>query len=150
MADVNVADIVLASDSAWLQCPFSALGLVPEFGSAINFSQSMGVHRANEFLMLGKKLTAQELQSWGIVNQIFPTSSFHDDVKKYLAEQLDVNDGKSMMESKRLMNAPLRDGRMMAVVNAMDALAERFVDGAPMARFEKKRKEMEAKSKSRL
>ena len=141
---------MLASDSSWLQVPFSALGLVPEFGSAINISQTMGVHRASDFLMLGRKLTAQELESWGVVQRIFPTSTFHQDVTKFLQEQLDVNDGKSMMEAKRLMNAPLRDGRLVAVVNAMDALAERFVEGAPEARFAKKRKEMEEKSKARL
>ena len=141
---------MLASDSAWLQVPFSALGLVPEFGSAINFSQTMGVHRANDFLMFGRKLSATELEQWGVVQRIFPTSSFHSDVKKFLQEQLDVNDGKSMMEAKRLMNAPLRDGRMVAVVNAMDALAERFVEGAPEARFAKKKAELEGKRKNKL
>jgi hypothetical protein len=124
--DFRSADIVLASDSCWLQVPFSALGLVPEFGSAINFPQSIGVHRANEFLMFGRKLTATELEAWGLANQIFPTSSFQKDVQAYLEDKLAVNDGKSMMEAKRLMNAPLRDGRMVAVQNAMDALAERF------------------------
>lgn len=130
-----------------MQVPFSALALVPEFGSAINFSQSLGVHRANEFLMFGRKITATEMEAWGLANQIFPAASFQKDVQKYLQDKLDVNDGKSMMEAKRLMNAPLRDGRMVAVQNAMDALAERFVDGAPYERFAMKRKEMEAKSK---
>jgi len=145
----GVADIVLASSSCYLQVPFSALGLVPENGSAINFSQSMGVHRTNEFLMFGRKLTVQELEQFGIVNRIFPVEGFHEKVKEYLEEQLRVNDGKSMMETKRLQNAPLRDGRMIAVYNSMDALAERFVDGAPYRRFEIKKKELEAKSKSR-
>lgn len=143
----GVADIVLASDSAYLQVPFSALGLVPENGSAINFAQSIGVHRANEFLMFGRKLTAQELENWGLVNRIFPTQGFHASVKDFLEEQLKVNDGKSMMETKRLQNAPLRDGRMLAVYNAMDALADRFVDGAPSKRFADKKAAMEAKSK---
>lgn len=107
----------------------------------------MGIHRANEFLMMGRKLSAQELESYGLVNQIFPNASFKKNVQQYLDEKLQVNDGKSMMEAKRLMNAPLRDGRMVAVQNAMDALAERFVEGAPYERFEIKRKEMEAKSK---
>jgi Delta3-Delta2-enoyl-CoA isomerase len=120
---------------------------VPEFGSAINFAQSIGVHRANEFLMMGRKLTAQELETAGLVNQIFPTSSFQQDVTKYLEEKLQINDGKSMMEAKRLMNAPLRDGRMIAVQNAMDALSERFVEGAPYERFALKKAEMEEKSK---
>ncbi len=97
--------------------------------------------------MFGRKLTAQELESWGAVNRLFPAATFHADVQKYLEEQLAVNDGKSMMEAKRLMNIPLREGRMVAVVNAMDALAERFVDGAPTRRFVEKKKELEAKSK---
>lgn len=138
---------MLASDSSYLQVPFSALGLVPEFGSAINFSQSLGVHRANDFLMFGRKLSATELESWGLINRVFPAASFQKDVKSFLDDQLANNDGKSMMEAKRLMNAPLRDGRMVAVQNAMDGLAERFVEGAPYERFAKKRQEMEAKSK---
>jgi len=40
-----------------------------------------------------------------------------------------------MMEAKRLQNASLRDGRMIAVYNAVDALADRFIEGAPKARF---------------
>ena len=64
-------------------------------------------------------------------------------VKGYLEEMLRVNDGKSMMETKRLQNAPLRDGRIVAVFNSIDALAERFVDGAPVKRFELKKAELE-------
>lgn len=106
----------------------------------------MGVHRANEFLMFGRKLTAVELEQFGMVNRIFPNESFQKNVKEYLEEQLRVNDGKSMMETKRLQNAPLRDGRLIAVVNSLDALAERFVEGAPMKRFEIKKKELEGES----
>ncbi len=141
----GVADIVLASSSCYLQVPFSALGLVPENGSAISFAQSMGVHRANEFLMFGRKLSAEELEKFGIMNRVFDAKDgeFHMRVRGYLDEQLEMNDGKSMMETKRLMNAPLRDGRLIAVVNSIDALAERFVDGAPMERFLIKKSELE-------
>lgn len=141
----GVADIVLAAEGAYLQVPFNALGLVPENGSAINIAQSMGVHRANDFLMFGRQLTVEELEKWGLVNRIFPKEGFHDSVIKFLQDQLAVNDGKSMMETKRLMNAPLRDGRMVAVVNAMDALAERFVEDAPKKRFAEKKKLLECK-----
>lgn len=126
----------------------SALGLVPENGSAVNFSQSIGVHRANEFLMFGQRLTAEELENWGLVNKIFPTKGFHNSVKGYLQKQLQINDGKSMMEMKRLQNAPLRDIRMLAVHDSMDALAERFVEGAPLERFALKKAELEGESPS--
>ncbi|OCT48239.1 putative enoyl-CoA hydratase echA8 [Cladophialophora carrionii] len=134
----GVADIVLAADTGYLQVPFSALGLVPEFGSATNFYHSLGAHRANDFLMFGRKLTVQELEQWGLVNRIFPTQGFHDKVVEFLDEQLSVNDGKSMMEAKRLQNLPLRRDRMLAVYDAAEALAERFVEDAPKQRFMEK------------
>lgn len=142
----GVADIVLAAEGSWLQVPFSALGLVPENGSAIHLSQSMGVHRANDFLMFGRKLTAEELEHWGLVNRIFPVEGFHQSVTSFLEEQLEINDGKSMMETKRLQNAPRRTERLMAVFDAMEALAERFVEGAPEQRFKDKKELMEGES----
>jgi len=145
----GVADLVFAAEGSWLQVPFNALGLVPENGSVVTFAQSIGVHRANEFLMFGKKMSVEELQKWGLVNTIFPAKDFHKHVVEYLQEQLDINDGKSMILTKQLANAPLRDQRMVAIYNAFDALAERAVDGASVNRFAARRKELEAKSKKR-
>ena len=114
------------------------------------FAQHMGVQRSNEFFMFGRKLTAEELERFGIVTKIFPAGDgFHGEGEAYLQEQLRVNDGKSMMEAKRLQNAGLRDQRMLAAYNAFDALAERFVEDAPAKRFLAKRMEMEAKSKKK-
>jgi Delta3-Delta2-enoyl-CoA isomerase len=144
----GAADLVFAAKGSFLEAPLSALGLVPENGSAVNFSQSIGVHRANEFLMFGQRLTAEELENWGLVNKIFPTKGFHNSVKGYLQKQLQINDGKSMMEMKRLQNAPLRDIRMLAVHDSMDALAERFVEGAPLERFALKKAELEGECPS--
>jgi peroxisomal 3,2-trans-enoyl-CoA isomerase len=81
--------------------------------------------------MFGKKLDVEELQQWGMVNQIFPAEGFQSHITKYLEDQLTVNDGKSMMETKRLQNEPLRSGRLLAVVNSMDALAERVRNPKP-------------------
>jgi peroxisomal 3,2-trans-enoyl-CoA isomerase len=139
----GVADIVFAVEGAYLQVPFSALGLVPENGSSTLFAQSVGVRRANDFLMFGRKLTVEELEKWGLINRIFPKEGFHASVVKFLEEQLEVNDGKSMMETKRLQNAPLRDVRIMSVYNAVEALAERFVEGVPIQRFADKVKLLE-------
>lgn len=139
----GVADIVLAAEGVWLQEPFSALGLVPENGLAIHLAQSIGVHRTNDFMMFGRKATVEELEAWGLVNRIFPAQGFHDSVNKFLNEQLAINDGKSMMEMKRLQNAPRRAERMLAVWDAMEALSERFTEGAPEQRFRDKKAMME-------
>ncbi|OQU95930.1 hypothetical protein CLAIMM_02085 [Cladophialophora immunda] len=134
----GVADIVLASTTTWLQCPFSALALVPEFGSATSFPESVGVHRANDILMLGRQVTVDELVQWGMVNRVFEHEGFHHRVIQFLEEQLAINDGHSMMEHKRLMTAPLRSRRLLALYDAAEAVAERFVEGAPTKRFAEK------------
>ncbi|KAF2503100.1 peroxisomal d3,d2-enoyl-CoA isomerase [Lophium mytilinum] len=146
----GVADIVLASRTTYLQCPFSALALVPENGSALSFAQHIGIHRANDFLMFGRKLSVEECEAAGLVNYVFDEAgdAFQAKVLAFLQGQLDVNDGKSMMEMKRLQNAPIRDARMVAVYNAMDALAERFVEDAPVKRFAEKKKELLAKKRT--
>lgn len=135
----GVADIILSVEDAYLQTPFSALGLVPEFGSATTFAQSIGVHRTNDFLMFGTKLSAKELVDAGLINRLFPKEGFQQRVLEFLEGQLEENDGKSMMEMKRLQNLPLRGERLLAVFNAADALAERVVEDAPRKRFADKR-----------
>jgi peroxisomal 3,2-trans-enoyl-CoA isomerase len=146
----GIADIILASETTYLQVPFNSLALVPESGSATNLARHMGVHRANDFLMIGRKLTVQELESWGLVNRIFPVEGFHDSVVEFLEKQLKVNDGVSMMETKRLQNIPLRSERILAVYNATDALSERLASGAPAARFQAKKAELEGMTMSYL
>ncbi|KAL4967472.1 enoyl-CoA hydratase/isomerase family protein [Aspergillus stella-maris] len=138
----GVADIVLAASGSYLQVPFSSLGLVPEFGAVRTFAESMGVHRANEFLMFGRRCSVEELENCGLINRIFPRTDFQESVRGYLRSQLEVNESGSMLESKRLMNASLRDGRIVALFDAVDSLAERFVKGVPMKRFERKTEEL--------
>ncbi|TAQ90708.1 hypothetical protein B7494_g994 [Chlorociboria aeruginascens] len=145
----GISDMVFASRSAYIQTPFSALGLVPENGSAIAFAQSIGTQRANDILMFGRKVGAEELERIGMVNRIFPTEGFLDHVLEFLCERLEEADGKSLMEMKRLQNRCTRDQRMLAVYDAMDALTERFMEGAPLKRFEAKRIELAAKGKNR-
>ena len=142
----GVVDVVLAAEGGYLQVPFSALGLVPELGSATNLTQSMGVHRANDFSMFGRKCSVEELYDWAVVNRLFPKEDYHDKVLTFLEHQLRVNDGKSLMERKRLQNLPLRRDRTLAVYDAVDALAERFVEDAPKKRFEAQKAMLAGKS----
>ncbi|OAA53866.1 peroxisomal D3,D2-enoyl-CoA isomerase [Cordyceps fumosorosea ARSEF 2679] len=135
---LGLADTVLAASTAHLHMPFSALALVPENGSIRTLAHSLGVHRANDLLIYGKRVTAGELRAWGTVSEVFPAGDFHAEVRGFLERQLEENDGESMMIAKKLGTAPLRSERLLAAYEAMDALYERMVEGAPTARFVKK------------
>lgn len=146
----GVSDIFYAAEGAWMQVTFSQLGLVPETGAAISWAQSMGVHRANDWLMFGGKATVEEMKAMGLVNQIFPKEGFHEKVKSYLKEVLADRSGKSMMEMKRMQNKSLRDQRILALFEAWNGLAERFVDGEPAQRMAAKAAELAGESSSFL
>lgn len=142
----GTCDIFYAAEDAWVQVTFSQLGLVPETGTAVNWAQSIGVHRANDWLMFGGRASVDELHKMGLVNQIFPKEGFHDKVIDYLKEMLKDRSGKSMMEMKRLQNRSLNDQRKLALLEAWHALGERFIDGEPAQRMKAKMEELKRES----
>ena len=109
----------------------------------------MGVHKANDLMIFGREMTAQELEACGLVSRIFPTSSFHRDVQEHLRQQVEVNVGKSRVEVTRLMNASAGNSRLFAIMTSLDALPERIVDGDAYTRFADQRRKIKAKAQSR-
>jgi Delta3-Delta2-enoyl-CoA isomerase len=62
-------DLVHCSDSANFWAPFTRLALVPELCSSQTFTSSHGLSKANELLLLGKKIDAQTSVDWNICSQ---------------------------------------------------------------------------------
>ncbi|KAI9007814.1 peroxisomal d3,d2-enoyl-CoA isomerase [Hyaloraphidium curvatum] len=124
---LGLADLVYISDSAYMRINFSSLGIPAEAGIGFILPQHIGVRRAAEAVLLGTTLDAAEMKAAGVANRIFPTASFFPDVLAYLASQLEHNDPSAILTSKKLMAGPLRAGRMAAIEEAMDKLAEAFI-----------------------
>jgi enoyl-CoA hydratase/carnithine racemase len=68
-----MCDIVLAAEHAWLQDgAHFPRGLVPGDGVHTVWPMVLGRNRARYFLLMGQKLTAQELLECGAVNEVLP------------------------------------------------------------------------------
>ncbi|PAV65797.1 hypothetical protein WR25_00968 [Diploscapter pachys] len=78
-------DLVLASDAATFHTPFAALGQSPEACSSYTFPHLMGQLNAAEILLVGKKITAEEAQRRGLVNQVFPDTEFATSASKIVS-----------------------------------------------------------------
>ncbi|MEE4350331.1 MAG: enoyl-CoA hydratase-related protein [Pacificimonas sp.] len=61
-------DLVYMANHATLSTPFIDLALVPEAASSITLPAAIGHVRAFEMFALGKRVTAEEALSWGLVN----------------------------------------------------------------------------------
>ena len=63
-------DLVHCTPKATFWAPFTRLALVPELCSSHTFMESMGLSKANELLLLGKKIDATTALNWNICSQI--------------------------------------------------------------------------------
>ena len=75
-------DLVYAADSATFNAPFVKLGLVPEAASSLLLPASVGMAVANDILLAGRKLNAEEAHRYGLVARIFPDAELSSAVKE--------------------------------------------------------------------
>jgi len=63
-------DLRIAADDATFVPAFINIGLVPDSGSTYFVRRLLGTARAFEWLVSGRRLTAAEAQSWGLVSEV--------------------------------------------------------------------------------
>ncbi|KAK3719626.1 dodecenoyl-CoA isomerase [Vermiconidia calcicola] len=137
------ADFIYAAPHTYLLTPFSSLGLVSEGGASIGFVQRMGISKANEALIMSKRLTCEELVQCGYVNKVFDTKpneqeKFLDLVLKEVDERLGphlVPD--SLTKIKALIRKPYKDALDAQGVAEVYGGIEVFMKGIPQEEFRK-------------
>jgi len=70
-AIVGHADFVYAAPHAFILTPFASLGLVAEGGASRAFVERMGISKANEALLMSRRIGCEELVQCGFVNKVF-------------------------------------------------------------------------------
>lgn len=79
-------DLRIASDSASFTQAFIKIGLVPDSGSTWLLPRLVGVTRAMELMLTGRRLSAQEALDLGIVNQVVPADQLPNIVSQLTQE----------------------------------------------------------------
>ncbi|KAF9792343.1 ClpP/crotonase [Thelephora terrestris] len=135
-------DFIYALPGAWFQVPFTFLGIIAEAGSSVSFVNRVGIARANELLLFGKRKTAQELLECGFYNEIFPETSvekFHQSVNRRVAADLDGLVADAVLKTRQLLRYGLNERNNMdsALLREGYVQAERLVSGVPSERFNK-------------
>ncbi|KAF5357797.1 hypothetical protein D9756_001614 [Leucocoprinus leucothites] len=137
---LGLFDFIYAMPNMWMSTPFTFLGIVGEGGASASFANRMGIAKANEMLIWGKKKEAQELLDCGFINKIFPqqsVESFHKEVRSLLKAELEGLDPTAVLTAKKLIKAGLNDKNDFDAVNLREsyAQAERFASGVPYSQF---------------
>lgn len=140
---LGFADFIYCAPHTFILTPFSSLGLVAEGLASRSFVQRMGIAKANEALILSKRITCEELVQCGFVNKVFETKPNESQkfLKLVLAEVEDrmgdhlVSD--SMTKIKALIRKPERDLLDAQGVAEVFGGLERFMSGVPQEEFRK-------------
>lgn len=138
---IAFSDFIYAVPHTFLLTPFSSLGLVAEGGASRAFVQRLGISKANEALIMSKRITAEELLQVGFVNKIFDCGKNEDEkfrklVFKEIEERLgDHLIGDSLTKIKALIRKPDRDLLDAQGVAEVFGGLERFSAGIPQEQF---------------
>lgn len=140
---IALSDFIYATPHTFLLTPFTSLGLVAEGGTSRAFVQRLGISKANEALIMSKRITAEELLQVGFVNKIFDTGK--DEQEKFLEEVLKEVDDRlgdhlnsdSLLKVKALIRKPERDILDQQNLAEVFGGLERFVAGVPQKEFRK-------------
>lgn len=98
------ADIRIAAESASFMQAFIHVGLVPDSGSTFMLPRLIGVSRALEMAITGRKIKADEAFQIGLVNRVVPDDQLDAETTK-LAEKLASLPPRGIGLTKRAMNA---------------------------------------------
>jgi 2-(1,2-epoxy-1,2-dihydrophenyl)acetyl-CoA isomerase len=63
-------DLRVAATSARFELSFTKIGLMPDAGATWLLPRIVGLGRANELALLGRRLSAEEAYAWGLVNKV--------------------------------------------------------------------------------
>jgi Delta3-Delta2-enoyl-CoA isomerase len=143
---IGFADFIYAAPHTFLLTPFSSLGLVAEGGASRAFVERLGISKANEALIMGKRISCDELVATGFVNKVIAAPSGKaDDSDGFLKEVLAEVDDRlglhlnqsSLLRIKELIRRPSREILDRQNVLEVYGGVDRFLAGFPQEEFRK-------------
>lgn len=105
-AAMNLAltcDFRIASDNAKFVQAFVNIGLIPDAGGIYLLNQLIGAAKTTELVMLGDKVTAEEMARLNLVNQVVSSEELDASVNA-LATRLSKLPGKALTSMKHMIN----------------------------------------------
>ncbi|EUC42359.1 hypothetical protein COCMIDRAFT_103760 [Bipolaris oryzae ATCC 44560] len=144
---ISFSDFIYSAPHSFLLTPFSSLGLVTEGNASIGFVRRLGLAKANEALIMSKRITNDELLATGFVTKTFDAGNVKDEgySDRFLGQVLgeveerlgDHLNRESLVQIKALIQKPMREALDKQGVEEVMGGLKRFLKGVPQEEFRK-------------
>jgi enoyl-CoA hydratase len=81
------ADMIIAGETAKFGQPEILLGIMAGAGGTQRLTRTIGKYRAMEICLTGERVTAQQMEAWGVVNHVVPAGQARAEAVK-LAQKI--------------------------------------------------------------
>ena len=75
-------DFSFAAQGAKMACAFIGVGLAPDMGSSLMVTMRAGVAKATDLFMMGRRFSAEEAETWGLITRCVPAEELETAVQK--------------------------------------------------------------------
>lgn len=100
------ADLRLAAAGAQLSFPEVKLGIIPGWGGTQRLPQLIGPSRAKQMIFSAERVTAEQAETWGLVNEVAPAEQLAERVLA-LAKTIAANGPVAVQITKQLIDAAM-------------------------------------------
>lgn len=97
-------DIRIASDNCVFSQPEIDIGVIPGWGGTQRLARLVGLGRASEMILLGKRMNAEEAQELGFVSQVVEDSSLEDLAFRIAGRLCEMSRG-ALLSAKRAIRS---------------------------------------------
>lgn len=121
------ADLIYASEHAWIKLPFVRIGITPELASSYLLPRRIGFQKAKEIFFFGEKMSSQELEQMGLINRVVPHEELLTHARK-IAQELIAPRGAELAVrwTKQIMHQPLIETITKSLDLENEALTKAF------------------------
>lgn len=110
-------DLIVASEKAAFGLVEKVVGLTPSMGGTQRLAERAGSGRARHFVISGGIFGAEEMERWGVVNQVFAAGQF-EQRSRALAEELAAGPTRAHAMTKHILKR-FREGGIPAADEAV-------------------------------
>lgn len=102
-------DLAIAAKTAKFKMAYTGIGASPDASSSFFLPRLVGLRRAFDLTLLNRTLTAEEAESWGLINRVVEDSQLRDEAMK-VARDLAEGPTESYRRVKRLFYCSFDNG----------------------------------------